>query len=310
MDRANPRVTTGPAWSDAARQAILEQAESTPEWRSWLALLEIALTAAADDAWQGIAVQLASARPAGAPVLEGSRITVPSDAADDLVTGLLGSTSRAGDAGEPDAAAGSAVRTVDPLRVIDAGIRQDRPALDGLATRAGTDGGVLAAVAHFAAIPLLIEAGRRAAERVPPDWRAGYCPVCGAWPTLVELRGLERRRVLRCGRCATGWARDVLHCPFCDERDHRRQGSLVPAEGGELLRMETCASCNGYLKSVTTLRPGPVWAVPLEDLRTLELELSAIERGFRRPDRPAWPLELALSVGTEAAAVAARAPVP
>jgi FdhE protein len=296
MAQAHPTIAAGPAWSGAARQAIRDQAHSTPEWRVWLGLLEIALTAAARDVWRGMGVQLAAGRPAGAPVLEGARITPPGAATDALVADLLLSVAP-GDAGNgrPESRATGGLRSVDSLELLGCGVRHDRPGIDRLAAMAGVAGGVLATVAHFATLPVLLEAGRRAAERVPPDWRAGYCPVCAAWPTLVELRGLERRRVLRCGRCATGWQRDVLHCPFCGERDHRRQGALVPEEGGELLRMETCGSCHGYLKAVTTLRPGPFWVLPLEDLRTLELELSAIARGFRRPDRPAWPLRLALT---------------
>jgi FdhE protein len=306
MPHAHP-APAGPAWSEAGRRAVRDQARSTPEWEPWLGLLEIALTAAVQEVWQEIDVCLADVRPVGAPVLDGARITVPGSATDALVAALLRSASRANaDAGSVPRAGDPAERLPgDSLTIVSAAIRQDRVALNHIAGVAGVEEGVLAAVAHFASLPLLLEAGRSAAARVPGDWRAGYCPVCAAWPTLVELRGLERRRVLRCGRCAAGWERDVLHCVFCGERDHRQQGTLVPEEGGELVRLETCRSCSGYLKSVTTLRPGPVWALPLEDLRTLELELTALDRGFQRPDQPAWPLDLALS---SAPTPAARSP--
>jgi FdhE protein len=296
------------AWSEDARQAIREQAESTPESQPWLALLEMALEAADQESWRGTHVQLAARKPADAPVLEGARITVAGPATDALVSSLLETieVSAAGGRGPDPGPRLPGCSPLDPLQLIGAGIRQDRPALDRLAASAGLDGGVLATVAHFAALPLLLAAGRQSVDRVPSEWRAGYCPICAGWPTLVELRGLERRRVLRCGRCAAGWERDVLHCPFCGERDHRRQGALVPRDRGELLRVETCASCHGYVKSVTTLRPRPLWALPLEDLRTLELELGALERGFRRPDRPAWPLDVVLTAGHPTHAVPAR----
>jgi FdhE protein len=110
----------------------------------------------------------------------------------------------------------------------------------------------------------------------------------------VELRGLERRRVMRCGRCAAAWEREVLHCAFCGERDHRRQGMVTAADEEHRVRVETCASCGGYLKGLTTLRPLPAWALPLEDLRTLPLELTVLERGFRRPTTPGWMATLAV----------------
>jgi FdhE protein len=295
MAEPHPTLAAGNYWSGAARDSIGDQARRTPEWRAWLGLLGLALRAADGDAWRGIDVQLAAARPAASPVLEGAGITFPRAEAGALIGALLR-------AAEPDPAGSRHADdpaddrwAPDPTELLRAAIQYDRAGLDRLAALAGLAPGVLATVAHFATLPLLLEAGRQAAPRIPADWTGGYCPVCGAWPTLVELRGLERRRVLRCGRCATGWARDVLHCPFCGERDHRHQGALVPEEGGELLRLETCRSCLGYIKCVTTLRPRPVWDIPLEDLRALDLELRALDRGFQRPERPGWPLDVALA---------------
>jgi FdhE protein len=291
QDSRPPRPTSLPP--DAAA-ALREQAASTPEWAPWLRLLEAALRHADLQAWHDADVQIASARPVEAPLLEGARVRVDGPAAARLVSDLLRGAG-------VDAAPGS-VPAPDPLAVVDAGLRQDGDALARLMAPSDPGRPVPSAVAHFAALPLLLEAAGRAASMIPRGWTPGYCPVCAAWPTLVELRGLERRRVLRCGRCATGWERDVLHCAFCGERDHRRQGSLVPDQEAELVRVEVCHSCHGYLKSVTTLRPRAVWAMALDDLRTLSLDLAALERGYRRPERPAWPLSLAALERTDVAA--------
>jgi FdhE protein len=277
-----------------AAAALREQAASTPDWAPWLTLLEAALRHADLPAWHDADVQIASARPVEAPVLEGARVRVHGPAAARLVSDLLRGAG-------VDAVPGP-LPAPDPLALIDAGLRQDGAALARLMAHSDPGRPVPSAVAHFAALPLLLEAARRAASMIPGGWTAGYCPVCAAWPTLVELRGLERRRVLRCGRCATGWERDVLHCAFCGERDHRRQGSLVPDQEAELVRVEVCHSCHGYLKSVTTLRPRAVWAMALDDLRTLSLDLAAVERGYRRPERPGWPLSLAIVERTDVAA--------
>jgi FdhE protein len=274
--------------------AMHEQGHGTPEWKPWLGLLETALRHADDPAWRGADLQLAAARPADAPLLEGARIRVDGEAATRLVSELLRLAAPGQD--------GDDVPDLDPLRLLDAGLRQDDAALDRISVASDPPGPVPGAVAHFAALPLLLEAARRAADVIPRPWVGGYCPVCAGWPTLVELRGLERRRVLRCGRCATGWERDTLHCAFCGERDHRRQGSLVPDQEGELVRVEVCDSCHGYLKCLTTLRAKTPWALALDDLRTLPLDLTALERGYRRPEQPAWALSLTIAERSDVAA--------
>ncbi|HUS16785.1 MAG TPA: formate dehydrogenase accessory protein FdhE, partial [Chloroflexia bacterium] len=150
----------------------------------------------------------------------------------------------------------------------------------------------LGPVAQLAVMPLLQAAGRRLARQVPAQWSRGTCPVCGAWPLLAELRGLERARRLRCGRCGTDWGLEPLRCPYCGVTDHRHLGSLVPEAGGQMRKVDTCADCKGYLKTFTTLS---AWSAPrlaVEDLASVDLDLVALERGYRRPERAAIPLAL------------------
>lgn len=263
-----------------AADAFRDQAAATPDGAPWLRLLEAVLRAADEPAWREADIRFAAGRPADAPLLEGARLLVDARAADALAAALLDGS-------------GAHTRALDPIALLAAGL--DPTGADRAAAQTGLPPDAAATVAQLMSRPILLEAARRAAPAVPPDWQNGYCPLCGDWPAVVEQRGLERRRVLRCGRCATGWHRPVLRCPFCDERDHRRQGSLVPDEGGELVRVETCDSCLGYLRSTTTLRARPPWALWLDDLRTLPLELAALDRGFRRPERAAWTLEVGVS---------------
>jgi FdhE protein len=74
-----------------------------------------------------------------------------------------------------------------------------------------------------------------------------------------------------------------LWCTYCGERDHRKLGSLVPEGEGDMLKVETCESCRGYLKSLATLQAMPPFELLLRDLETVELDLVAVERGYGRP---------------------------
>jgi FdhE protein len=116
--------------------------------------------------------------------------------------------------------------------------------------------------------------------------------VCGAWPAIVELRGIQRERRMRCGCCGSDWLLPVLRCAFCNETDHQKLGSLLSDGSAQHVRIETCATCRGYLKSVTTLGALPFTELAARDLSTVTFDLVAQDRGFARPARPGWPLSV------------------
>jgi FdhE protein len=181
---------------------------------------------------------------------------------------------------------------IEPLELLQASIRQDPEAIASLAMAADVDSGLLTTLGQLASIPLLQACGRSAAPILEGlQWEAGYCPVCAAWPTLAELRGLERRRWLHCGRCGTSWWCQEC-CSFCATTDQQLQGYLAPEANRESQRAQTCDSCQSYLKSITSLRPIAPTEVAIHDLMSLELDLAALEQGYSRPDRSGFPLEV------------------
>lgn len=132
-------------------------------------------------------------------------------------------------------------------------------------------------------IPLLHACRRRWADAVPQGWSHGYCPICGAWPGFAEVCGVERSRYLRCVRCGSAWQAHGLSCPYCGTADHEALASLVPEEGAPKWAIEVCNGCRGYLKAFTTLRAGAPAQVMLDDIASVELDIAAAERGYRRP---------------------------
>ena len=135
-----------------------------------------------------------------------------------------------------------------------------------------------------APIPLLHACRRQWSGALPKAWSRGYCPVCGGWPALAEMCGVERARYLRCVRCGAAWRMHGLACPYCANADHAELGSLVPQDGPPKWSIEVCRRCRGYLKVLMALRPAAPGALLLEDLRTVELDLAARQRGYRRPE--------------------------
>lgn len=268
---------------------IAELERQNPEWRSWLGLLRETRRALDDAAWEHPVSGPEAETPAGTspPLLHGRELLVDSGRLRRLVRRL------AETAGEQTPSlAGYRPSGPDALALVEAAVRQDRAGVEALAAMAGVDPEALWTIAQLAALPVLHAAARQLAAQAPARWPHGYCPICAAWPLLAELRGLDRSRWLRCGRCGGDWQVDWLRCPYCGEAAHERLGSLVPEAELETRKAETCARCRRYLKSVTTLLPMAPFELLLRDLETVELDLVAVDRGYARPQGPGYALDV------------------
>ena len=261
-----------------------------PEWRPWLDVLERALQEASGSAWEAMVPSRPAGPAAGRPLLGGPPLRVDGALARRWVGALFDAAAKAAGTETRRARLG----TADALAVLEAALRQDAPGLAALSRRHGWSPEAFHAVAALAALPLLQALGRRWARHVPAGWRGGCCPLCGAWPTLAEARGIERSRRLRCARCGSDWATEPLRCVYCDNRDHARLGRLVEADGGERRQVETCAACHGYLKTLATLEAGPASEVILDDLTSVELDVAALDQGFARPPGPGCAVDVRL----------------
>ena len=293
-------------------------AELDPAWRPWVRLLDLALAAADDPVWMDAVPEPSPARPPGAPLIHDTVVRVDARRVRKLVRELLREVSsfraepsfRAGACPEErqrreggilsalvEGPVGRDTGTrprLDALGVLRGAIAQDAGAVERLAARAGAAVDLLSTVAQLAAIPLLRACATRFHARIPDAWDHGYCPVCGAWPTLVEIRGLERSRRLRCGRCSSDWPIHVLRCPFCNEGNHDKLHALLPEGSEQTRRVEVCDTCKGYVKGISTLQPAGLRALALTDLSTIELDLVAQERGYERPADVGFPMSLSV----------------
>ena len=191
---------------------------------------------------------------------------------------------------------------LDPERLFAEAFVQHHSHLAELAIQVGVDHDLLWTLASRAVAPLLRAYAEHLlplVERVDdgsPDgatWDRGYCPVCGAWPLLGELRGIELAAYLRCSACGSGWRARRLFCPYCGNDDFRQLRSLQ-VEGEPRFRISVCERCKGYLKVGNAFDPPPAELVPLDDLASVQLDVAAIERGYQRPAGTGYVLELAV----------------
>jgi FdhE protein len=267
-------------------------ARSLPEWASWFALVEAAVREASVHAWDAAELSLHPSRPLNAPLLSGAVLPIDGGRAEQWIGTLL-ERARA----RPGPTAPEGRDMLDHRAYLEAAACQDADRIAALGVGAGMGGDRLIALGGLATMPLLHACRRSLDMTVPQDWTQGYCPLCGGWPALAEIRGLERERHLRCARCGAGWRIDWLRCPFCGQGHHTRFEALVSEAHGETRKVEACLSCRGYVKTLTSLRPWPPDQVLIEDAATIDLDVAALGQGFARPDRPAVDLGMRLLPG-------------
>jgi FdhE protein len=288
MHRSPPDI-----WHTDIRPRLDAAAQRHPDGRAWLTLLAETLRELSAPAWTAVVPQPDPERPVVAPLLAGVTLVVDPNMLRRWVRHLR---QQAAKIMSPSPAPLAAVdtRRFDPLPLLEAAVCLDETRLADLAKANGTDRAALGALMQLATMPLLQACGRYLAQQVPINWSYGYCPVCGAWPTLAEVRGLERTHRWRCGRCGGDWGLALLRCPYCGEANHQRLGSITAEDDEAACTVDTCLTCRGYVKTRAVLQPTPPYAVVLEDLATVDWDIVALERGYRRPTQPGYPLGVRL----------------
>jgi FdhE protein len=184
---------------------------------------------------------------------------------------------------------------LDFLNLFKASLCKDSDHLKEIAADLGADSEAFQAVAALLPVPLLNACNRRWASSKSVGWVEGYCPVCGAWPAFAEVRGIERSRYFRCGRCGGEWQAQCLFCPYCSMNDHNQLVSLVPEKSGSNSVIDACKRCLGYVKTFTKLQGSPAPKVMLDDLATVDLDVAALEQGYKRPQGAGYSLNVTVT---------------
>ncbi len=283
--------------SEAAITRLEGLAQSDPSVATLVRMQAQAVRASADPSWAGGVPDFDPARlERGTPLLHGQVLALDRSRLHALLQTLLA-------VAVPSSSAEKVVQHLDMLETVQASIALDVDRLTAQAESARLDVGMFGVLAQCLALPVLLGAGQKAAPLLREDvWRSGICPVCAAWPLLAELRGIERRRWLRCGRCGAGWQYGIQDCPFCANDDHRALSYLAPEKEREARRAATCDRCQGYVKTFSTLGALEPAELLQRDAASLELDVAAIERGYGRPEARGFDLVLRVE-----AAVPARA---
>ncbi|WP_320043022.1 formate dehydrogenase accessory protein FdhE [uncultured Desulfobacter sp.] len=142
-----------------------------------------------------------------------------------------------------------------------------------------------------AAAPSLQAVGRALAEAkgIDPEQihTSGACPVCGSPPYMLELRGKEGQRFAHCSFCRFTYRIRRVACACCNI-DKADQLTGFTAEGEPGFRVETCAECNTYIKTIDFRELDREAFAPLNDLESLPLDMLAANHGYTRMALSVW----------------------
>jgi FdhE protein len=268
-----------------------------PEWSPWLAVIDAVTVESARSHWQEFVPEPVFSERT--PRIAGANIKLPKE----LLCGWLNRLTRtaAGAGTEAMASLRSFENSAfEPLEVFSAALAQSTLRLAEVARRCGADARALAAVMQLVPVPFLY-ACTRAWASVGATWNESYCYSCGAWPVFAEARGIEKARYLRCGRCGAEWQSHGLQCIFCATNDHRELESLVPQSGEPTRTIECCKRCRSYVKSFTLLQGIEPLEIMLHDLASVDLDIAAVEEGYRRSEDLGYALEARLEYAPAAA---------
>jgi FdhE protein len=265
-----------------------------PEWEPWLVVVDEILRETRAATWDAAVPAVPHVSGTSAPLLEGATLAVQASSVRRLLKRLIGIASRNGTPKMATLEAALSV-DVDMLPLFTASLCQHRERIDEFAAASAADAEAFHAVVALLPVPLLHACNRRWASSISESWVEGYCPMCGSWPAFAEVRGIERSRYFRCGRCGGEWHARALWCPYCDTIDHGELVALVPETAGSNAAIDACRRCLGYVKTLTRLQGCPPDAVMVEDLASVELDVAALEHGYRRPSGAGHPLEITVT---------------
>jgi len=225
----------------------------------------------------------------GVPALAGEPIPLPVPILTPTLFGLCDALA-AGGAGEAATHIRESLEggALEPASLLNASLRRDQAALRTGAIHRGLSPDLMWLVAELAVGPFAHALQRRLFADLPAGdlqtalgaWNHGYCPSCGSWPAVAEVAG--GHRTLRCSFCACAWELRTYACIYCQESG---EGFVTAAPDAERKdrRIEVCAACGGYLKTIDVPELSPFPLQSISDIETTDLDVAAMEHGYARP---------------------------
>lgn len=261
-----------------------------PEWKPWLSVIATVCRETENPKWDTF-VPGTIDPPNKVPALAGATVIVDVEEIRSWIQGIIRIAAQSGAPRMTTMKRLTSAR-FNEAALFRASVCYDIQQIAELANPLDIDADALQAVGAVIAMPFLHACNRRLSPAQAHSWTEGFCPICGGWPAFAEMRGIERSRYSRCGRCAAEWQVHCLSCTYCGNTDHNELISLRPENSSSTWVIDACNRCLGYLKSFTTLQATPAARIILDDLASVEFDVAALEQGYRRPQGTGYSIDV------------------
>jgi FdhE protein len=143
---------------------------------------------------------------------------------------------------------------------------------------------LLAAVAK----PVL-EKRRRAIDEwlQASGWDKGYCPCCGAFPSIAVIHEKIPQRWLHCSQCGQDWRFNRVVCPSCSHEGQQEMPYFF-VEGREQETAFICTQCKRYLITMNHISDMEKHDPDVLAMGMTHLDLLMQQKGFVPMAVSAW----------------------
>ncbi len=119
------------------------------------------------------------------------------------------------------------------------------------------------------------------------QWEKGYCPICGAFPTIALIEEEGGKRFLHCSSCGQDWRFTRVICPYC-ENDAEKGMDYYYIENKTQESAFICEKCKKYL--VTLYRTGSLFTrdMDISAMSLIHLDMIMQDKGYEPMTSCVW----------------------
>jgi FdhE protein len=119
------------------------------------------------------------------------------------------------------------------------------------------------------------------------DWEKGYCPVCGAFPSIAMIKEKIAERWLHCSQCGYEWKFSRVLCPYCEDQAYKEMPFFFVEDKGNDCAF-ACDKCKRYLITLTRMSDLLIRDLDISAISLTHLDVIMQEKGYQPMTTCEW----------------------